>query len=247
MEDQNERTLMLEKVKKTQTYEIVVDRIKNEIEEGSWKPGTGLPSERILAEQLGVSRPSVREALRVLEVMGYVEIKPGQGTFAKEPDQNEKSSRLLLSMLTQEDNVLEVLEIREIFEPQIAYLAAESAINRDILVMEEIIERMDAHMRAGESTVNDNIDFHLAIARTTKNKVLYQVQKILLKASKDAVMRYFEVPGRDNKSVIGHKQILTAIKDRDADLAKQLMFEHLRTRLSAPNGKFSTENVEKGT
>jgi GntR family transcriptional repressor for pyruvate dehydrogenase complex len=233
--------MMLEKVKKTQTYEIVVDRIKTEIEKGAWKPGTNLPSERILAEQLGVSRPSVREALRVLEVMGYVEIKPGQGTFAKEPDQNEKSSRLLLSMLDQDDNVLEVLEIREIFEPQIAYLAAESATDRDIKVMKEILQRMDDHMRKGESTVNDNIEFHLAIARTTNNKVLFQVQKILLKASKDAVTRYFEVPGRDNRSVIGHKQILTAIEDHDAESAKQFMFEHLRTRLSAPNGKFIEE------
>jgi len=228
---------MLEKVKKTQTYEIVVDRIKTEIEKGAWKPGTSLPSERILAEQLGVSRPSVREALRVLEVMGYVEIKPGQGIFAKEPDQNEKSSRALLSMLEQDDNVLEVLEIREIFEPQIAFLAAESATERDIEVMEEIIKRMDEHLKAGESTVNDNIDFHLAIARTVNNKVLYQVQKILLKASKDAVTRYYEVPGRDNRSIIGHKEILKAIKDHNAEVAKQLMFDHLRTRLSAPNGR----------
>jgi GntR family transcriptional repressor for pyruvate dehydrogenase complex len=236
---------MLEKVKKTQTYEIVVDRIKTEIEKGAWKPGTSLPSERILAEQLGVSRPSVREALRVLEVMGYVEIKPGQGIFAKEPDQNEKSSRALLSMLEQDDNVLEVLEIREIFEPQIAFLAAESATERDIEVMEEIIKRMDEHLKAGESTVNDNIDFHLAIARTVNNKVLYQVQKILLKASKDAVTRYYEVPGRDNRSIIGHKEILKAIKDHNAEVAKQLMFDHLRTRLSAPNGRIGKKGGEQ--
>jgi GntR family transcriptional repressor for pyruvate dehydrogenase complex len=236
---------MLEKVKKTQTYEIVVDRIKTEIEKGAWKPGTSLPSERILAEQLGVSRPSVREALRVLEVMGYVEIKPGQGIFAKEPDQNEKSSRALLSMLEQDDNVLEVLEIREIFEPQIAFLAAESATERDIEVMEEIIKRMDEHLKAGESTVNDNIDFHLAIARTVNNKVLYQVQKILLKASKDAVTRYYEVPGRDNRSIIGHKEILKAIKDHNAEIAKQLMFDHLRTRLSAPNGRIGKKGGEQ--
>lgn len=237
--------MMLEKVKKTQTYEIVVDRIKSEIDKGTWKPGVSLPSERVLAEQLGVSRPSVREALRVLEVMGYVDIRQGQGTFAKEPDQNEKSSRILLSMLEQDDSVLEVLEIREIVEPQIAYLAAESATNRDIEVLEEIIKRMNEHVKTGESTVTDNIDFHLAIARSVKNNVLFQVQKILLKASKDAVARYFEVPGRDNRSIIGHVQILNAIKDHNAEAAKQLMFDHLRTRLSTPNGRIGKNQSEE--
>ncbi len=236
--------MTFKKVVKTHIYEIVVEQIKAEIDAGSLAPGTRLPSERDLAEQFGVSRPSIREAMRVLEVMGYVEIKTGQGMFVCEVDPNEERTKVLLSMLDQDENVVQLLEVREIFEPQIVYLAAQSATERDIQVLEDILARMDRHTKAGKSTVSDNIDFHLAIARSVDNQVLFQVQKLLLKASKDAVVRYFQVPGRESKSLIGHREILDAIIAHDPEKARTLMFQHLRTRFAVPNGHVDDDEIE---
>lgn len=226
---------MLEKIEKTKIYEAAVDQIRAQIENGTWKPGSRLPSERELAEQLGIGRPSIREAMRVLEVMGLVQIKTGQGIFVSEPDPNVKRSKVLLSMLEEDDYVVDLLEVREILEPQIAYLAAQSATDRDIEVLQEILARMEKRANQGESTADDNIDFHLAIARSVDNKVLFQVQKLLLRSSRDAVVRYFEVPGRDSKSLVGHHEILNAIKAHNPEQARKLMFEHLRARFSVPN------------
>ncbi len=194
-----------------------------------------MPSERELADQLGVGRPSIREAMRALEVMGYIEIRQGKGMFVAEPTQSEKRVKILQSMLREDAYVVDLLEVREIFEPQIAFLAAQSATDVDIAEMEKIIERMEKHAKAGESSVDDNIDFHLAIAKSVDNQVLYQVQKLLLKSSKDIVTRYFDVPGRKKYSLAGHYEILKAIKERNPEQAKQVMLTHLRSRFAEPD------------
>lgn len=236
---------MLKKIEKTKIYEIAVNQIKDQIENGTWAVGSRLPSERVLAEKLGVGRPSIREALRVLEVMGYIEIKPGQGNFVTKPNSDDRRAKVLQSMLQEDANVVELLEVREILEPQIAYLAAQSASEKDIRVLEGILDQMDKHNNLGESTFEDNIDFHLAVARSVDNKVLYQVQKLLLKSSRETVARYFQVPGRNTKSLVGHREILDAIRDGDSELARDLMLQHLRARLVEPNNNHLSGNKTK--
>jgi GntR family transcriptional repressor for pyruvate dehydrogenase complex len=236
---------MLKKIEKTKIYEIAVNQIKDQIENGTWVVGSRLPSERVLAEKLGVGRPSIREALRVLEVMGYIEIKPGQGNFVTKPNSDDRRAKVLQSMLQEDANVVELLEVREILEPQIAYLAAQSASEKDIHVLEGILDQMDKHNNRGESTFEDNIEFHLAIARSVDNKVLFQVQKLLLKSSRETVARYFQVPGRNAKSLVGHRVILDAIRDGNSELARDLMLQHLRARLIEPNNNHLGANKTK--
>jgi|LDZU01.1.fsa_nt_gi GntR family transcriptional repressor for pyruvate dehydrogenase complex len=226
---------MLTRIEKVKIYEAAVDQIKSQIENQVWSVGDQLPSERDLAEQLGVGRPSIREALRVLEVMGYVEIRPGQGTFVCARDAAQGGAQLLQSMLQEDEHVVELFEVREMFEPQIAYLAAQSATDQDISELEEILQRMEENTRKGFSGVNENIEFHLAIAKSVDNHVLFEMQQLLLKSSKEPVDRYFKVPGRFGKSLVGHREILEAIREHNAEKARVLMLDHLRTRFTVPN------------
>jgi GntR family transcriptional repressor for pyruvate dehydrogenase complex len=225
---------MLRPIQKTKVYEAIVEQIKANIEGGLWPEGTQLPSERELADQLNIGRPSVREALRVLEVMGLIEIRQGQGTFVTAQSNQSRPMRLLESMLQEDNHVVELLEVREFFEPQIASLAAQSATPEDIRSMEGVLARMEHAVAQGGSGVDENIEFHLALTRAVGNSVLLQVHQLLLYLSRDPVERFFQVPGRHQRSLEGHRQILQAVKDRDAEAAKQEMLEHLRTRFAVP-------------
>jgi GntR family transcriptional repressor for pyruvate dehydrogenase complex len=226
---------MLRPIQKTKVYEAIVEQIREHIEGGIWPEGTQLPSERELAEQLNIGRPSVREALRVLEVMGLVEIRQGQGTFVAARSNQSRPMRLLESMLQEDSHVVELLEVREFFEPQIAYLAAQSATEDDIRSMEDILQRMETVIATGETGVDENIEFHLALTEAVGNRVLLQVHQLLLHLSRDPVERFFQVPGRLFKSLEGHYEVLRAIKERNPEQAQQRMLEHLRTRFAVPN------------
>lgn len=230
---------MLTPIQKTKVYEAIVEQIRANIESGVWPEGTQLPSERELAEQLNIGRPSVREALRVLEVMGLIEIRPGQGTFVTERSAQSQQIQLLESMLQEDNHVVELLEVREFFEPQIALIAAQSATEDDIKHMEDILERMETVVADGGTGVDENIEFHLALTKAVGNRVLLQIHQLLLYLSRDPVEQFFQVPGRLTRSLEGHREILRAIKERNPQEAQQSMLEHLRTRFAVPDSQWT--------
>ena len=177
-----------------------------------------------------------REALRVLEVLGLIEIRLGQGTFVACTDNSKSQQQLLEEMLHEDDYVIELLETRELIEPQIAFLAAQNANEEDISSLEMIISRMEQKRGAELKDIEENREFHLTLARSVENRVLFEVMKLLLENSKEILQRYFEVPGRMRKSISGHRQILNAIKEHNPQKAQQAMLDHLRTRFTVPNG-----------
>jgi GntR family transcriptional repressor for pyruvate dehydrogenase complex len=226
---------MLTPIEKTKVYEAAVEQIKAKIESGEWPADTQLPAERELADQLNIGRTSVREALRVLEVMDLVDIRPGQGTFVKERLNQSRQIQLLQSMLQEDAHVVELLEIRELLEPQIAFLAAQSATSEDIKDMEDILKRMEGSIAEGQTGVEENIEFHLALTKAVGNRVLFQLHQLLFEFSRDSIERFFQVPGRPTKSLQGHREILEAIKERNPQGAHQKMLSHLRTRFAVPS------------
>ena len=116
---------VLSPIAKTRAYEQAAEQISGRIRDGAWQVGDRLPSERDLAIQLGISRGSTREALRVLEAMGWLEIRPGDGTIVSDrrAKANGAAAEHLLAGLTVE--VGDLWEVRKLIEPGAAYLAAE--------------------------------------------------------------------------------------------------------------------------
>ena len=127
-----DRAIDVELIKSTRIYEEIVRQIKSMITEGRLKSGDQLPPERDLAEKFLVSRTSVREALRALEPLGLVEIRPGEGTFVREVSIESLIQPLALVMVSQREAIGELFEARRLLEPMIAGLAASRATRDDL-------------------------------------------------------------------------------------------------------------------
>jgi len=217
----------LERIRRTKVYEEVAEQLQRLILDGYFKPGDKLPTERELAEAFGVSRASVRDAVRSLELLGLVEPRQGQGRVVRDlsPD---GLVRPLASMLVRHRALLgELLEVRKILEPPIAARAALLATPEEIEQMEAIVERQAEKLARGELPIDEDTEFHYLIATAARNSVILQVIDVLMDLLRESRQQSLQVQGRPQKSVEGHKSILQAIRRRDPQAAEAAMRQHL--------------------
>jgi GntR family transcriptional regulator, transcriptional repressor for pyruvate dehydrogenase complex len=214
-------------------YEEIVEQIRQLMENGSLRPGDKLLSERELAEKLQVSRASVREALRALEMMGFVEIKAGGGTFVKETSAEGIIQPLAMFISIEKGAFFEIYEIRKIFETTAAHLAAERATPMDLAKIEDNLERMKAAMAEDDSEKGEDFDaaFHYSIAESTQNSLLLRflntISDSFHKTVSAARRQLYMTPGHAQILIEQHAKIYEAIRDRNPDLAEKAMLEHL--------------------
>lgn len=210
-------------------YEDIVQEFSSLIRQGVLKPGERLPSERVLADQLQVSRSSVREALRSLELQGLVISKRGSGTFIN-TDNLESMVALLASTLTSgADTLKHIFEMRHMLEPQIAALAAQRANKQEVAELESILEEQVKEIADGGTGVDSDTAFHFAMASATHNsalvKVISAVEDILRRSRNQSLQE----PGRPQRSLASHREILGMIHSGDAAGARRAMEYHLTT------------------
>ena len=215
-----------EAVRRDKVYEGVAKQIERLILK-KLQPGDKLPSERELAETLGVSRSSIRDASRSLELMGMVEPRQGAGTIVREISSESLVNPLANAIKRKEDLIGELLDFRKMLEPQLAARAATRASPDEIAEMEDILDRQDRKLRAGESAIAEDSEFHYAIALASGNSIVLKVLDTLMDLLRDSRERSLQQEGRPQKSLAGHRRILTAIKRRDIDGAKAAMRRHI--------------------
>jgi GntR family transcriptional repressor for pyruvate dehydrogenase complex len=207
-------------------YLAVVDRLKQAIESGVYPVGGRLPSERELAEELGVSRPVVREAIIVLESRGMVQTRHGAGVFVQADAESAGGA-----VVDSDSGPFEVIEARRLLEGEIAALAAALVTERQIAEMQRLIDRI-ADVRLDEAT-REKADraFHIALARVTDNDVLAGIVETLWDMRyQSALCEYFFRRAREagiEPPVDEHQKVLDALKARDAEAARGAMREHL--------------------
>ena len=242
-------------VKGRRLYEDIVQHFSSLIHQGVLKPGERLPSERVLAEQLQVSRSSVREAIRSLELQGLVISKRGSGTFIN-TDNLESMVALIAATLTSGadtgvDNLKHIFEMRHMLEPQIAALAAQRANEQEIAELETILEEQVRQIAGGGTGVDADTSFHFAMASATHNSALVKVVSAvedILRRSRDQSL---QEPGRPQRSLDSHREILSKIHNGDAEGARRAMEYHLTTvepenLTSAQPSAFSIQEQEAG-
>jgi GntR family transcriptional regulator, transcriptional repressor for pyruvate dehydrogenase complex len=215
-----------ESVRRSKVYEDVARQIERLILK-KLKPGDKLPSERELSEVLGVSRSSIRDAIRSLELIGMVEPRQGAGTIVKEVTADAVVNPLANALKLKEDLVGELLDFRRMLEPPLAARAATHATADDTAEMEEILNRQEEKLRRGETTIPEDTGFHYAIALASGNSVVLKVLDIIMDMLRDSRERSLQVEGRPQKSLAGHRRILAAIKRHDAEAAKDAMRRHI--------------------
>jgi GntR family transcriptional repressor for pyruvate dehydrogenase complex len=217
-----------EAVKKTKLYEKIAQQIKEMMRDGQLKPGDKLPPERELAERFQVSRSSLRDAIRMLEVMGLVAPRQGEGTIVCEVSAESLMNPLSSMLLHKRELVSELLDLRRMIEPPLAARAAARATNAEISRMENILKRQKLKVDRGELAVEEDSEFHYAIAEAAKNTVVLKVVDVFMDLLRESRARSLQVQGRLQKSFVGHLLIFRAIKRRNASAAEVAMRRHIK-------------------
>jgi GntR family transcriptional repressor for pyruvate dehydrogenase complex len=191
------------------------------------EPGDKLPSQGELAEMLQVSRGSIRDAIRDLELMGLIERRQGAGTFIREISAESLVNPSANALKHQRKLVSELLDFRKMLEPPLAERAATHASPDEISEMEENLQRQEGKLSHGEAAIAEDAEFHYSIALASGNSIVLKVLDILMDLLRDTRERSLQVRGRPQKSLAGHRRILAAIKRQDAEAAKDAMRRHI--------------------
>jgi GntR family transcriptional repressor for pyruvate dehydrogenase complex len=215
-------------IKSTRIYQEIVRQVKAMIAEGRLKSGDQLPPERDLAEKFVVSRTSVREALRALESLGLVEIRPGEGTFVREVSVESLIEPLALVMASQREAIGELFEARQMIEPALAVLAARRATPEELHEMERILEEQAKEVAAGRTGLEQDAEFHSAIGAAAHNRAITRIAHAVMDLLRQSREESLNTPGRPTRSHEDHRRLLAAIRARDEAGARQAMIEHLQ-------------------
>lgn len=219
---------MLTPIRKQRVSNIAVEQIQQLITTHQMKPGDSLPSERGLMEQLKISRVSVREALRVLEMMGLVEVYPGKGVFVAD------HSRSLMQPLSDwlslhQEALLEHFEVRLLIEPHAAGFAAKRATEKIIKEMKKALERFNESRAERDliGMIKADAFIHALIASATGNRTLEVLMKIFSSRLLEGWKASLRTEGRAEKTVEEHGAIIQAIEEGNEEMARTRMKEHL--------------------
>ena len=209
--------------------EKIAEQIKLTIYQGKLRSGQRLPSERNLADQFEVGRPTVREALKRLEAIELIEIRPNSGAFVKSI--SAESFETLLSRMIEHEraNMLEFLEIRKRLETWCVSEAAINATDEDIQTLGDIIEVMETSQDNPERLKKADIEFHKAIVAITKNTVLTHLIStfVTLMYSMKFVMELLYDPKKNDKILAHHKSIYESLRRRNPEKAREKILEHI--------------------
>lgn len=207
-------------------YRHIADQLLALIEQGEYPPGTRLPAERELSQQLGVSRPSVREALIALEVEGWVEVRTGSGVYVMERPQASAGE-----IPAAEWGPLELIRARRVVEGETAALAARHARRRDTDAMQRALQSMRDDAARGVLPLAGDRAFHMAIAESCGNVVLTETIGQYWDARGGQLFErlgdYFESADSWRSAIAEHEAIVTTIQARDPEAARAAMHVHL--------------------
>lgn len=225
------RNPMFKPIKNTKVYEQIIQQIQNMIIDGTLKQGDKLPSERDLAESLEVSRPSVREALRALEIIGITEVKQGEGSFIKVNFDKTLIEPLSVVFMLNKGKPRDILELRNILEIETVSLAALRINEEEIKELEEVIAQLKSAEEESISVVVDK-QFHYKIAQASRNVLILNVLNAISSLMDTFIKEAREkiLSNKENKEILiqQHEEIYSAIKHRDPKKASLAMAKHLQ-------------------
>ncbi|MEE1888425.1 FadR/GntR family transcriptional regulator [Pseudomonas carassii] len=203
----------------------VVEKLRQALARGQWRSGDMLPGQRELAEQLGISRPSLREAVIVLETLGLVRSMPGKGVLVLDADAAQAQETDTIA----EASLADVLELRYTLEPFIAGLVAQSAGSQDIGQLRLTLMDMREALEAGDSEagINAYITFHEALFALTTNPIFQSVVQQTGNALKQSAAMLRNSPEHLAARLSENEAVVRAIRERNSAKASQQMRQHI--------------------
>ena len=217
----------LEPIKRTRIPDEIANRLRAMIVDGSFKKEEPLPSERALAKRLRVSRSSVRDAIRRLEVIGLLETRHGQGTFLHELSVDNVVTPMASVLTFNRGRQDDLMDARRAFEPAVARMAAVRATPEELDAIDRILEAQRRKVKASEPTIGEDTAFHAALAQATHNPVIVGIMETLNDLLVESRQRSLERRGRSLQSLRGHEAVAEALRRHDADSAAAAMHSHI--------------------
>lgn len=221
-------------------YRQIADQLRGLVERGEYEVGSRLPPERDLALQLGVSRPSVREALIALEVEGLVEVRMGSGIYVR--PLTEARSRPVSA-----EGPLETIRARQLIESELAALAAKHMNKAQVVGLKNALALMQQEVDSGHTPTRGDRLFHLRIAEAAENSVLQRVVSELFDERHNPLFEqlgsHFETAGSWAAAIVEHRAVIDAITRHSSDDARAAMATHL----SNSHDRFTVNIAHTGT
>jgi len=229
---------LFNKVKNTKVYETVINELREKIVSGQLGPGDYLPTERELAEMMGVSRASVREALKVLEFMGLIESKPKGGTNISSVSPEILIDKLnALDLSSSDCPLLDLIELREALEPTIVRLAVERATEEEIAELKNNLKGLEDNHDEEYNTRADAL-FHLNIAKASHNIFFIQLMEVLLAMLKEIRAKTLSMSRERKKIIEEHQVIVKSMEERDKAAAVAAIETHIKNIKAIVQKKF---------
>jgi GntR family transcriptional repressor for pyruvate dehydrogenase complex len=224
-------------IKVEKSFEILAGDLRERILSGAIQPGESLPNERELGDQTGLSRGSVREALRILEAQGLVSTKAGRygGRVALEPTSDFLSTSIQSFVRGRRVPFASLIETAEALEPVLAALAAQHRTDSDLATLRGLGDQLESSTIAAD-VHRANARWHMAVARASHNHLLIGVAEALSPLIHDPHVEDFASPDIRDAVARAHERVYRAILDRDADAARRRMARHIgayRSRIEA--------------
>ena len=218
-----------DRLKKSALAEEIIASLLRLIQERHLQAGDRLPPERELAAMLGVSRPSLREALRELSVMNVVEMRQGDGTYITSLDPQDLVEHLGFVFSLDDSTFSQLLEARRVVEPELAAIAARR-------ITDEQLERLDSYLDQSQRALGDSQAFleadlalHELITESAGNPILTRFMASISQLGRASRLLTVELPGVPEQAAVAHRAIVAALKARDPEAAREAMAAHLNT------------------
>ena len=218
--------MKLAPIEKLTTAHKAADQIIKLILQGVWKPGDQLPSEREMVEQLSVGRSTVREALQILSTLNVVQIVPGQGSFIKNVGADDLFRPDLISLLINDAAVLDLIEAREMIEPQTIRYTCLRISNDQIAAIERLLDGHEEALKAGRDVAEPAMRFHIMLAEASGNPVSLAFIRSILELLQ--AHRWRDNPEEfKQRELREHRELLSLVRMRDGDAAAAYLVRHI--------------------
>lgn len=197
----------------------IITQLSQAIIEGDFKPGDKLPSEAELCEQLAVGRNSLREAIRVLNAMGVVKTKRGQGTFLQDTISHEVFNPLIFRLILDPKNTTDVFELRVMVESIVIIMAIYKASPEEIQSIRNLVNETNNIAKSNQGSIDDliklDMQFHLSIAKCVHNKLIESILETLVLMFEPSIKKVLQKDGGIDLCLKNHYAIVNLIEQRD--------------------------------
>jgi GntR family transcriptional repressor for pyruvate dehydrogenase complex len=218
---------MFSPVSQASVVQVLREQVRALILRGDLVPGAKLPVEKELIKQLRVSRPALREALRALVGEGLLDIRPGRGTFVREPSSAGAIRADMVELLLRSEDIEEIQEVRRLLEPEIAARVARLACDQDLEGLGVILARAKADPPEGLNAFDAGWTFHRRMAQVAGNSAMAKILDVIYEMIKASEKRLYDRHFDPSLDLQEHWQILDVLKKRDPDLARAKMKSHM--------------------